>query len=151
VSLGPLLLALVGVSALGGAVGLGLMAKETQDDYDKLPVLTTKQAEAARDKLDQGRLQALGANILFAVGGAALLGASVWLAVDLSSGGERTGELALMPELGPDHAGLAITGSWEQVVPPHTAAGRNLPTARRRTIRVLEQPVASSRAPMAVR
>jgi len=112
VSLGPLLLALVGVSALGGAVGLGLTAHETQADYDKLVVTNPKQAETASDKLDQGKLQAIGANVLFAVAGAALLGSAVWLAADLSSDGEPASELVVAPELGPGRAGLTLRGAW---------------------------------------
>lgn len=112
--IGALVLGGVGVLALGTGVGFGISMLDTQDEYRALDVSSSSEADAARDKLDQGRTQALAASVLLGVGGAAIAASAIWLAVELAGGGEPESGAALHPWVGPGQAGLSLRGTWTE-------------------------------------
>lgn len=114
--IGALVLGGAGVLALGAGAGFGLAMLDTQDEYDALDVSSPLQADAARDKLDQGRTQALLASVLLGAGGTAIAASAIWLAIELTDG-EPAGDTmlqrtALRPWIGPGHAGLSLRGAF---------------------------------------
>jgi hypothetical protein len=111
VPVGAVLLAGGGALALGGGIAAGLMMMNTEDEYQALDVTSATEADAAHDKLEEGRTQALVASVLLGTGGAALAASAIWLAIDLTDDDAPT-EAALHPMLGRGHAGLMLSGSW---------------------------------------
>jgi hypothetical protein len=96
---------LVGVGALMGA-----LMSDTQREYKRQPVTTMDEAEAADVLRERGKRQALIADVLFGVGGAAIAAGGVWLVLALTH--DEAPQAAVVPELGPDHAGLRVAGRW---------------------------------------
>ena len=112
---GPFVIAGAGLLTLGAGLAVGaLLVKETEDEYAAIEVTDMESAEAAHDKREQGQTQALISTILIGTGGAALLVGGVWLAAELDGAGgqESTDTAKLRPMLGPDSAGLLLTGSF---------------------------------------
>lgn len=112
--IGPLILGGIGLAAIGTGIGFGISSAGAQSDYDAItskPVLMRSQADAANDAMDRGKAHAVVADVLFGVGGAALLGAGIWLAVELSSKHEDTppAQAKLQPWVGPHQVGLVFT------------------------------------------
>ena len=121
VPVGPIVLASSGVLALGVASVFGIMAMSADTEShdlltnpDHLPpeVDRGRELEATRDT------NALVANVLFGVGGAALVGAGIWLAVELTSKPDRqvAGQahareqhVSVAPWVGPQQLGLVLT------------------------------------------
>jgi hypothetical protein len=104
---GPLVLGGAGVLVLGGGVVAGLMMQSTQRDYERLPVTTQAEANAAINKRSDARTQALVANILCGVGASALAAAGIWLAIALSDPRDEQ-QTALVPMLAPGQMGLSL-------------------------------------------
>jgi hypothetical protein len=106
---GPLILAGVGVAALGAGTTLGVVSKDRQSEYDHMraTVETAAQARAAIDTRSAGETSALAANLLFVVGGAAIAAAGIWLAIEVSDDSEST--TAFSPMLGPHQVALVLT------------------------------------------
>jgi hypothetical protein len=106
---GPLILGGAGVAALGVGLVMGVVMKDQQSEYESLSarVETEAQARAAVDARSTGQTQALAANMLFVVGGAALAAAGIWLAIELSDGSEQA--TAFAPVLGPNQVALVLT------------------------------------------
>ena len=105
----PLVLAGSGVVLVGVGALMGALMSDTQRDYERQPVTTMDEAEAADALRERGKRQALIADVLFGVGGAAIAAGGVWLVLSLTHEQPQT---AIVPELGPDRAGLRIAGQW---------------------------------------
>lgn len=106
----PLLVAGGGAVLLGAGLVVGLLAKNTEDDYAKQPVTTPEQASVADGLRVRGQNQALIANVLIGVGAAAVAAGGIWLLV--AAGANRGAETAVVPDVGPGHAALRISGRW---------------------------------------
>jgi hypothetical protein len=108
VPVGPIILAGAGVALLaaGGVVGLVMQSK--QSEYEGLPTGTKAEADIAIHTRSVGQTQAAVADVLFAVGGAAVVAGGIWLAVELShkSHYESGPESAFAPIVGPHQLGL---------------------------------------------
>jgi hypothetical protein len=113
---GPLVLAGAGVLVIGGGVVAGLMMQANQDKYNKRAPATIPEAQSATDTKSTGQTQATVANVLFAVGGAAVVAGGIWLIVELSRPRPQYDETltSLRPALGPHQLGLVLTqrGDW---------------------------------------
>jgi hypothetical protein len=69
-------------------------------------------AAAADAERKQGQREAVIANVLIGVGGAAVLASAIWLAAGLVKEHEAQ-RASLVPMLGSDRAGLVLTGTLE--------------------------------------
>ena len=90
--------AAVGVVSIGAAIVLGVQAKGFQNDaYALCPsaAMACPRASEANDLMDKGRGRALGANIAYGVGGAAVVGAVVLWFIGAPSSSE--GRVAVTP------------------------------------------------------
>lgn len=99
-----------GLLLLGGGVFFGLAAQDSSDDF--AAARTTLDKDAARADAEDS---ALLADIFYGVGGAALIGGVVLLAIDLASDEQApqpTGALRLAPWIGDQSAGAALGGSF---------------------------------------
>ena len=88
----------VGVVAIGAAIVLGIQAKGFQDDAYALcptPSMPCVRGDEANDLMETGRSRALGANIAYGVGGAAVVGAVVLWFIGAPSASE--GRVAVTP------------------------------------------------------
>jgi hypothetical protein len=96
---------------------MGAVFNSSQSEYDRLVTPTGMGDTISRDSADQAlskasaaRTQATVANVLFGLGGATLLGAGIWLAVELTRKPEASYEhVQLSPLLGPSQVGLILT------------------------------------------
>jgi hypothetical protein len=113
---GPLVLAGAGVLVIGGGVVAGLMMQATQDKLNKHAPTTKTEVDTALDTKSTGQTQQTVANVLFAVGGAAVVAGGIWLIVELSKPRPQYDETltSLRPALGPHQLGLVLThrGGW---------------------------------------
>ena len=109
VPIAPLIIAGGGVVLIGAGALMGALMSDTQRDYEHQPVTTMDEAEKANELRTRGKRQALMADVLFGVGGAAIAAGGVWLVLALT---HEHAETAVVPELGPDHAGLRVAGKW---------------------------------------
>jgi hypothetical protein len=111
---GPLVLGAVGLVAIGTGIGFGISYSGAQNDYDRITmngVKTRAEADLANDAKDRGKTHAVVADVLYGVGGATLLAAGIWLAVELSTTHEATPheQAKLQPWVGPHQVGLVFT------------------------------------------
>lgn len=114
---GPLVLAGVGASSLAAALGVGVALKRSEADYDRVrsSVDTKQDAQAAVDARARGRTEAALANVLFSVGGGALVGAVIWFALELNRGASTDSATAsIRPIIAPSQLGVVFTkrGAW---------------------------------------
>jgi hypothetical protein len=110
VPVAPVILGGAGVLALTGGIIAGAMMQSTQAEYDRLVIATKQDAERAADLHSSGQSQAVVANVLMGVGGAAIIGAGIWLLVDRSRAASREAQLtAFSPLVGPQQLGLVFT------------------------------------------
>ena len=63
----------------------------------------------AESDIDSGETKALVANVLLGAGAAVVVGAGIWLAIELSSNREPA-DVAIVPVIGKDYAGLSLSG-----------------------------------------
>jgi hypothetical protein len=105
----PLIIAGGGVVLVGAGALMGALMSDTQRDYEHQQVTNMAEAEKADELRARGKRQALMADVLFGVGGAAIAAGGVWLVLALT---HRDAQTAVVPELGPDHAGLRVAGKW---------------------------------------
>jgi hypothetical protein len=108
-----LALVAVGVAAAGAGIGLGLHASSLEQQSDDLcDHLTCHSADAVA--LNQSaRHYALAANVGFAAGGAAVVGATVlWLLGAPHPPGARPDDTAVIPTLGAGRLGVALARSF---------------------------------------
>ena len=80
----------VGVAAMAGAGTCGILAGQAKDDFDQ----TTWADEAAKYK-DQAETRALAANVMYGIGGAALITAVVLFFVEADSSPEAQTQLGM--------------------------------------------------------
>lgn len=104
----PLVIGGGGLLLVGGGIVAGVLARSTEREYRDTPVMTAADAEAADDLRVTGERQALAASLMLGFGTAAVVAAGVWLSVELGAD-ER--QARLEPLVGPDHAGLRLSGS----------------------------------------
>jgi hypothetical protein len=112
---GPLVLAGAGVLVIGGGVVAGLMMLATQDEYNKHAPDTSTEVPNALDTKSTGKTEETVANVLFVVGGAAVVAGGIWLIVELNRPRPQYETLtSLRPVLGPHQLGLVLThrGGW---------------------------------------
>jgi hypothetical protein len=114
VPIGPLVLGGAGVVVLGVGGVMGLVMQSTQSDYDSARIETKAQADMAAQTRSTGETQAVIADVMFAVGGAALIAGGIWLAVELTNKPSYESEptastTQLTPLLGPHQVGLMWT------------------------------------------
>jgi hypothetical protein len=113
VPVAPLIIGGAGVLTLAGGIIAGAMMQSTHSQYERLVVETKQDAQQADDLRSTGQTQATVANVLFGVGGAAVLAAGIWLLVDHQLTSRRETALTmtseLQPVLGPQQLGLVFT------------------------------------------
>jgi hypothetical protein len=117
----PLIIAGGGVVLVAAGALMGALMSDTQRDYQHQQVTNMDEAEKADELRTRGKGQALMADVLFGVGGAAIAAGGVWLVLAMTHAGPAAGgdaathdhaQTAVLPELGPDHAGLRVVGKW---------------------------------------
>ncbi len=112
--IGPWILSGAGLVALGVGVGLGAAATSAQSEYEETVVVTTSDADRARDAYDRASGMSLGANILFAAGGALVVGGVIWLVAAMLGGddeaAEEEDELTVTPTASTSSFGVALQG-----------------------------------------
>jgi hypothetical protein len=109
----PVVITATGVGLLGVGVAFGLMSQASEDDYAGIHVVTEADAEAADDKLEKARTQAVIANVGMGVGAAVIaVGAALWI-VELSDdeGGEEP-RARIVPRIAPGEIGVAFSGHF---------------------------------------
>jgi hypothetical protein len=105
--------ALAGVAVAGGVAGgvLGALARSKQDSADRLcpdPQMPCANAAAAQAANDAARSRALGANIAFGVGAAALVvGGALWFV-----GAPHGRDVAVVPDARANGGGLVLVGRF---------------------------------------
>jgi hypothetical protein len=104
-------LAAVGVAAIGAGLGLGLHANSLEHDADAICPNATCGDASALELNKNARRYALGANIGYAAGGAALVGAVVLWFVGAPSSA-REASTAVIPTLGAGRIGVAFARSF---------------------------------------
>jgi len=107
----PLVVAGGGVLLVTAGIVLGVVAKGTEDDYAKQPVSTVAEANTANSLRERGERQALIANVLLGAGAAVVAAGGVWLLLSVGKVGDA-GQTAVLPDVGPDHAALSVSGRW---------------------------------------
>lgn len=98
----------VGVAAVGAGVFTGLSA---QNLYDQLDEKRKAQELIAAQDIDTGNNLVLMTNVLFGVGGAAVIGGLTWWLLD-ESGPERSGDIQLGGAADRDGAMIQIMGAF---------------------------------------
>jgi hypothetical protein len=95
---------------------MGLVMNSSQKEFDRLTdpkmggVISRTDADLAASKASSARTQAVVADVLFGVGGAMLVGAGIWLAVELTRRPDQNYEhVQVAPLLGPNQLGLVLT------------------------------------------
>jgi hypothetical protein len=106
--LAPALLAGSGALLIAGGATAGLIMQHTQHDYTRSMVLTESDADSSASQAAAGKRQAAVANVLFGVGGAAVVAGAIWLAVTLMDDHEQRPQTAILPTLGRGQLGIAL-------------------------------------------
>ena len=99
----------------GGGIYLGLQAKNLQQDLEKELAEGTPPVDQDDPRFTRGKYFAIGADAAFGVAGLVGLAAIYYTFRDKGASSTATIDvrsLALYPDLGPDHAGLAMELSW---------------------------------------
>jgi hypothetical protein len=103
-------LAAVGVVGIGAGIGLGLYANDLEDQSDAMCQRPTCGDPAPVELNQRARRYALGANIGYAAGGAALVSAVVlWF---VGAPGSTHAETAVIPTIGAGRIGVAFARSF---------------------------------------
>jgi hypothetical protein len=110
--IGPVILAGAGALVLVGGVVAGVMMNSTQEEYNQLSIRDEADVDEAHELKDRAETQATVANVLYAVGGAALVAGSIWLTVELTRPARTSDDwqAALEPRIGPGQLGLSLVG-----------------------------------------
>lgn len=106
---GPVILGAGGLALLATGAVFGALVSSAEQDYSNLQIRTADDAMRAESDIDSGETKALVANVLLGAGAAVVVGAAVWLAIDLSSNREPA-DVAVVPVIGKDYAGLSLSG-----------------------------------------
>ncbi len=92
-------------------MALGAASSGAQSEYEATVVRSTADADTARDAYDRASGLALGANILFAAGGALALGGIIWLVADLLGGDDgEEAPVAVAPAASPGAFAILVEG-----------------------------------------
>jgi hypothetical protein len=120
--LAPVLVGAGGLSLVAAGLVVGAMMQSTQHSYAMRTIATQDDVLRAEEERQRGKDQALAANVLLGVGAAAVVGAGVWLAIELKHNAAKPAEPAaddgeepqarLVPLLGAKTAGVALIGSF---------------------------------------
>jgi hypothetical protein len=119
---GPILLGVGGALIIGTAAVLGATVTGSRSDYDHLTLSDNKKQadiDKAYDTQHSATTRATITNVLWGVGGATLLAAGIWLAVDLATRSDRAyvedtnTSARLSPLVGPHQLGLVWTQRGE--------------------------------------
>jgi hypothetical protein len=108
----PIVLGSVGLLVIGGGIAAGVLANNEEQKFNRLVVDTRSDADAAEDTRSKGRTQAVLANVMFGVGGAAVLAAGIWLIADYANASSRRESFhvtSIRPIVGPQQLGLVLT------------------------------------------
>lgn len=105
----PVILGAGGVAVLATGVVFGALVNGAEDDYSNLTIRTEADVMKAESDIDSGETKALVANVLLGAGAAVVVGAGIWLAIELSSNREPA-DVAIVPVIGKDYAGLSLSG-----------------------------------------
>jgi hypothetical protein len=110
--LGPILLGGGGLSLIAAGLVVGAMANASENDYASRTIDTVEQAKRADAVRERGESEALAANVLLGTGTAALVAAGVWYLLDRETE-SAPAHASLRPVLGPQSAGLLLSGHWQ--------------------------------------
>lgn len=103
----------VGAAAVGVGVGFAVAFSDAQSEWENADPQTPDEVDAARDALSRAETHAIVADVMLAVGGAAIAGGLVWMIVELVGGSDGSTDTALAPMVGPHTLGVLAQGRWE--------------------------------------
>lgn len=111
-SAGPFVV--MGAGALGLAVGagFGLAFLDAHDEWRNAQPSTPLEIDAAEESFARAEAFAIAADVLFVAGGLAVAGGLTWLLVELLGASHEESGVSFHPLVGPDHAGLTLSGEW---------------------------------------
>ena len=109
---GPIVVTSVGAAALIGGIVAGVLFQGEADAYADVEIENLQDVGIAEGHRQSAEDLAIAANVLFVTGGIVMGAGLVWLVVELATGGGSSGT-ALVPILGPEVAGLAVSGSFQ--------------------------------------
>jgi hypothetical protein len=101
-----------GVIAAAVGIALGVASADEARRYAMQPTSTEAEADRAVALYRSASDLALGANVLFTIGGTALVGGAIWLLATLTSGAPA--EVPVSAFVTEGGGGLAIAGTWGQ-------------------------------------
>jgi hypothetical protein len=108
----PIVVAGAGAAIVAAGVVFGVLSMNSQSEFASTMVDGTEgSVDAALAAHDRAVWQAVTADVLFGVGAAAIATGVVLFIVDLM-GGESEPEVAITPHVGPDRAGVALSGRF---------------------------------------
>lgn len=114
-TVGPAILTAVAVAGLGAGIGLGVASQNAsdnaRDNCTDGPNGENLCQGGFEDDAQSSRNLATGANVAFAVGGAAAIGAVVWIAINASKRAKQK-KAAIAPSFNGRHAGIVFTGRF---------------------------------------
>jgi tetratricopeptide (TPR) repeat protein len=114
-TVGPAILTAVAVAGLGAGIGLGVASQNAsdsaRDNCTDAPNGENLCQGGFEDDAQSSRNLATGANVAFGVGGAAAVGAIVWIAINASKRAKQN-KAAVAPSFNGRHAGLVISGRF---------------------------------------
>ena len=112
---GPAIVMGVGAAAMIGGVVTGVLFLDEEEGYREVPQSAADVADRDAHR-ESAETLALTTNILFIAGGAVAAAGVVWLVVELAGGGgSGESETVLAPWVGPQTAGLSLSGSLPEI------------------------------------
>lgn len=110
----PFVVGGAGLAAVAGGVVFGLLSESSEGDWSDAPKNTMAQVDAAHELRERAEAQALVANVLLGVGGAAVVAGAALFVLELDGGDEEPppGGVAVAPWLSPGAAGVVATGRF---------------------------------------
>lgn len=110
----PFVLGGAGIALIGAGVGLGVSSQHLEDVYKNANIASRADVDRALDTLDKAERRALSANILFGVGGAAIVGGlATWFflrpKIDKTES-TNAPQLTFAPQLTTTQVGLSFSG-----------------------------------------
>jgi len=110
---GPAIVLGVGAAALIGGIVTGALFLGEEEGYREVPQTPADVADRDAHR-ESAETLALTTNILLIGGGAVAAAGVVWLAIELAGAG-GDGDTALVPILGPQTAGLSLSGTLPEI------------------------------------
>jgi hypothetical protein len=112
---GPAIVLGIGAATFAGAIACAVMFQNEADAYAIAPE-TLADVEERQGHRRTAQDLAIAANTLFVVGGAVVAAGAAWMIVELvSAGSGETRGANVTPLLGPDLAGLSVTGRLPEI------------------------------------